>query len=193
MSTIIKISFPRGRKIVLCFTNQAGSVHQPTHCSLTHGNRPAVPRPEKTSTVFNTEIPNWHAVRQDACSTVPPYTRSCHAHTRVRKREPKKKTVLACGPSWRISRFHALLASTVQPRAVGPRVPKPGGSVVFRTEPLSDIPPFRGAFTGFPTPFEREGRAATRPTGEGKARRWAPFMFREHVFSSAGWGRQDKV
>lgn len=101
-----QLLLPQWRKIVLCFTG-------PTHSPHTVAGLRCCS--QKTRTVSDTEIPNWHAVRQDACSTVPPYTRSCHARTRVRKREPKKKTVLACGPSWRISRFHALLASTVQP------------------------------------------------------------------------------
>lgn len=78
--------------------------------------------------------------------------------------------------------------SAAQP--VGPRVPKAGARVVFRTEPFSDVPPFRGGLHRLPDPVRREGRAATRPTG-GKARRWAPFMFREHVFSQLlGTARQ---
>lgn len=49
--------------------HRPGSVHQPTHCSHTVAGLQY--RGQKTSTVFNTAIPNWHAVRQDACSTVP--------------------------------------------------------------------------------------------------------------------------
>lgn len=62
-------------------------------------------------------------------------------------------------------------------QAVGSRVPKAGARVVFRTEPFSDIPPFRGAFTGFPTPFQG-GRPLPH---RGRPRRWASLMFREHV------------
>lgn len=71
-------------------------------------------------------------------------------------------------------------------QAVGPRVPKAGARVVFRTEPLSDIPPFRGGFTGFPTPFEGRGGRPPAPPGS-EARRWAPLMFREHVFFFLSW------
>jgi hypothetical protein len=63
--------------------------------------------------------------------------------------------------------------------------------VVFRTELVSDSPPFRGALHRLPDPVPREGRAVTRPTGEEKPWRWAPFMFREHVFFSSQPGNDE--
>lgn len=70
-------------------------------------------------------------------------------------------------------------------QAVGPRVPKAGARVVFRTEPFSDIPPFRG-----PSPASRprsKGGAGGHPPhrGEGQAV-GTVHVSRTRLFSAAG-------
>ena len=87
--------------------------------------------------------------------------------TRVRKGSRRKKpsSLAAHHGEFHVSTpyWHPQCTQAVGPG--GPRVPKAGPRVVFRTETLSDIPPFRGAFTGFPTPFQGRGGRSPAPPG----------------------------
>lgn len=184
---------PQGRRIVLRFTGQVQFTSRLTAHTQLAGLRYCSQKP---STVSNTEIPNWHAVRQDAYNTVPRilgHAMPTQGHTRVWKREPRKKNRPRLRPIMENFTFPRPTGIHSATQAIGPRGPKDGARVVFRTEPFSDIPPFRG-----PSPASRprsKGGASGHPPHRGKeARRWAPSIcFENTSFLSAGWGRQDKV
>lgn len=165
--------------------HRPGPIHQPTLCSHTVG-RPASTVATKPVPFLTRKSRIGMPSDKTLATLYPVYSVMPCPHKGAEKgaEEKNRPRLRPIMENFTFPRPTGIHSAT---QAVGPRVPKAGARVVFRTEPLSDIPPFRGAFTGFPTPFEGRGGRPPAPPGR-EARRWAPFMFREYVFSHCWMG-----